>query len=331
LHGSVWLIFLYINIRYLENWLPTIGLHKSFWQVLGYSLIYLPLLFAAPYAHYFFFVPKFFLQKKYLFYTLFLLISFAAGSYLTAILDYIFIGHENQDWLLSNTHVWSRIPLLVLFTLLATWARMTEEVQKQQKKQQQLEQQQTAAELKWLKAQVNPHFFFNALNNIHSLVHLKDDKAGPTLVKLSEMMRYVLYESESKTVPLQHEIEYLLKYVDLQSFKERWKPKIKLSIGKLPSDIFVAPLLFINFVENAFKHCNLEEEKSFVSISIEVIEHKILFVCKNSVSDLVLKDATSGIGLENVKQRLQLLYPSRHVLEVKEEDAVFSVTLALNL
>jgi sensor histidine kinase YesM len=329
LHGIVWAIFFYLNVRYLQNWLPSVGLQMPLWQLILYSVLYVPLLFSVPYLHYFILLPRFYFRRKYGRYVLWLVISFIAGCYATSLLDSIFLMNKGQNWLMTAVHIWSRIPLLGLFTLLASWARMTEEMVRQQRRQQQLQQQQTEAELRWLKAQVSPHFLFNALNNIHSLVQMKSDAASPMIVKLSEMMRYLLHESNAERVPLDKEIEYVKNYIELQTQKQRWLPRVEFKQEGNISGMMIAPLLLINFVENAFKHSNLDEPDAFVHIRLTTAGATVLFEVRNSYPTGERKDETQGIGLTNVRQRLQLLYPGKHTLQISSKGGVYEVRLEL--
>jgi len=196
-----------------------------------------------------------------------------------------------------------------------------------------LQNENLLSEMKFLKSQVNPHFLFNALNNIYTLVLLKHDKAPAMLMKLSEMLRYMLYECNDERVPLNKEISYINNYIELQQLKTEGQQNIKIDIFGMDHNILIPPLLLIPFIENSFKHSKIEDtETGWVSISLDCSEKQIDFKISNSIPSIVLvKDKTSGIGLENAKRRLELLYPQEYKLQINETPQEFSVRLTINL
>lgn len=329
LHVMVWVIYYYLTIRYLQNWLPTIKLHKPLGGLMAYGLLAVPANFAIPYLHYSWLLQKYYFKRRYGWYIVALVLSVIAGCILTALVDTAFLWQDNQNWLMTGIHIWSRIPQLLMFILLATWARMSERLVQQQKKEQTLLQQQTEAELRWLKAQVSPHFLFNTLNNIHSLVHTKNEAAGPMLVKLADMMRYLLQDSNTPTVPLTKELEYIDNYITLNSMKQRWKSKIEYKVDGDIKGLQTEPMLLINFIENAFKHGNLDDDDAFLQIHIDVSPAELHCKVANSYRPNSRKDSTQGIGLKNVQQRLQLLYSNCHQLDIIDDGKVFTVLLTL--
>ncbi len=191
-----------------------------------------------------------------------------------------------------------------------------------------LERNKLQTELDYLKYQINPHFFMNTLNNIHALVDINTEKAKQTIVVLSKLMRYVLYESNKRTVSLSKEVEFLQHYVELMRIRYTDNVKIKLSVPDEVSDIKVPPLLFVTFVENAFKHGISYRYPSFVSIDLMIDNHEILFHCENS-NFSNSKDQYHGIGLDNVRKRLLLLYGERHSFVIEENASSFDVHLRI--
>lgn len=183
-----------------------------------------------------------------------------------------------------------------------------------------------ATELKLLKSQINPHFLFNSLNNIYTLTLLQDPKAPESLLKLSNMLRYMLYEAETDTVPLAREIAYLHNYINLMQLKNSRGLNIHVSLDDSQPNLLVAPLLFITFVENAFKHGRIEDlEHGFINIELLTEpDGTISFtVINNLPATAVTKDGVGGIGLDNLRKRLTLQYPGRHVLTTTTEGDVF--------
>lgn len=188
-------------------------------------------------------------------------------------------------------------------------------------------------EMKFLKSQINPHFLFNALNNIYSLAVLKSDKTAENLLRLSAMLRYVLYDCNAPMVPLKKEIEYLRNFIELSMLKDSRGLNVKVEIDKNHQDLMVAPMLFVPFVENAFKHSRIEDlQNGWIVIELKVDNRHVLLHVRNSLPESTFtKDSASGIGLENVRRRLELLYPKKHLLEVKQGSDYFDVVLELDL
>jgi len=196
-----------------------------------------------------------------------------------------------------------------------------------------LEKEKLNSELALLKNQVSPHFFFNTLNNIYSLIEVNQKDAQGAVLSLSKMMRYMLYESEHGDTKLSHEIGFMEGYIDLM--KLRMSERVKLTVD-FPSDYEdhdLPPLLFIPFIENAFKHGVSYQGKSFIDVSLRSDSKQITFITRNSIGTANgnAPSASSGIGLDNVRKRLALLYPGRHVLKTGEEGSVFTAELVIDM
>jgi two-component system LytT family sensor kinase len=187
-------------------------------------------------------------------------------------------------------------------------------------------------ELSFLRSQISPHFLFNILNNIVAMVRLKHDALEDTVVKLSSLLQYMLYETDEEKVSIQSETEYLRSYIDLQSLRFGNKISISTNLEVKESLFNIEPMLLIPFVENAFKHGYGMVENPEISISLFTQKDGLVFKVKNKYSEKEeIKDKTSGIGLNNVSRRLDLLYPKNHTLEISTQDGWFSVNLYLNL
>jgi two-component system, LytTR family, sensor kinase len=200
-----------------------------------------------------------------------------------------------------------------------------------QKLKAELVTQNKASELALLRSQVNPHFLFNTLNNIYSLVYKKSDEAPAAVMKLSSIMRYMLYDANSDMVPLEKEIEYLQSFIELQKLRQKEQDFVTINITGSPDDKTIAPMLLIPFVENAFKHGNKSGSSPGININLAIHPESIIFEVKNSVKTNlpVQKDASTGIGLHNIQRRLDLLYPGKHSLLITEDNALFNVKLIL--
>ena len=197
-------------------------------------------------------------------------------------------------------------------------------------------QQEKDAELKLLKAQLNPHFLFNTLNNLYGLSVIKSDKLPNLMLKLSDLLRYSLYDTKDRFVPLEKEIQYLENYISLEKIRLEDQTDISLSKKGAISDKIIAPMLLIVFVENAFKHLEISNDsKSRVEVVIEIINDRLIFSCSNSTDEMSgevsMESGKSGIGLENAKKRLSLLYPEKHQLIINRKENTYDVQLTLNL
>jgi two-component system, LytTR family, sensor kinase len=196
----------------------------------------------------------------------------------------------------------------------------------------QLSRQNLQSELALLRTQINPHFLFNSLHNIDTLILVNPEKASDSLIKLSELMRYTLYDADTEFIELSKEIDYINKYINLQELRLTNKSLISFTVEGSVESIKVAPMLFISFIENAFKHATDKEVEAGISIQFKITEHRILFNVTNAFDATKnrVKDETSGIGLENVRRRLELIYPNNHKLEISTKDNRYKVELTIN-
>jgi two-component system, LytTR family, sensor kinase len=201
--------------------------------------------------------------------------------------------------------------------------------------QTQLQANQLSTEIKFLKSQINPHFLFNTLNNLFSMAQSKgNDELADGISKLSGMMRYMLYDSNEETVPLSKEITYLEECITLNKLRYADEEVIvTFDQGGQIADTRIAPMLFIPFVENAFKHGVAIGQRAAIHIAIVVSGQKLIFTCVNTDYNFIRKMEMeiSGIGLENVKRRLELVYPGKHRLKINNEDGKFMVNLEIDL
>jgi two-component system, LytTR family, sensor kinase len=192
-----------------------------------------------------------------------------------------------------------------------------------------LENRNLRNELELLKSQINPHFLFNSLNNIDSLIRTSPEDASGSLITLSEMLRYILYDTNEDKVDLQKEIVYIKNYIKLQQLRFRDKDYVNASFPGNCNNILVAPMLFIPFIENAFKYSINMGALPVIDIYLECTEEKLLFSCKNYYKKEQFRQG--GIGLENTKRRLELLYPGKYDLKISDENPIFKVELSIRL
>lgn len=196
----------------------------------------------------------------------------------------------------------------------------------------QIEKHALERQLQYLKYQVNPHFFMNTLNNIHALVDIDPERAKASIVELSKLMRYVLYEGNNKLTPLSREVQFLRNYVQLMSMRYTGNVSISLDVPEVLPDSMLPPLLLVIFVENAFKHGISYRTKSFVEISLQPHGDRLLFSCRNSRPEIKHdENMKGGVGLSNVRRRLDLLFPDDYTLDIKETDDTYTVKLEIPL
>jgi len=271
-------------------------------------------------------IPRFLNRKKigiYIFLILFLMASFIAV-----------VNIFPRD---SGRHGFQRDNLFVIFPFLFIWAMstvywfVTDKISTEQLMKER-ENENLKTELSFLRSQVSPHFLFNVLNNMVAMARLKSDQLEPSLIRLSGLMRYMLYESDDTSVTLVREIEYVNSYIELQ--KIRFAKSLCIKVNMDPGDNqLIEPMLLIPFIENAFKHGTGTIEESVIDIYLKISEGLIDFRVKNRFNEAneEVKDRTSGIGLQNVIRRLNLLYDQKHILSINKENGWFSVSLQIKL
>ncbi len=189
-----------------------------------------------------------------------------------------------------------------------------------------------ASELALMKSQINPHFLFNTLNNIYSLANRHDDRALDAMVKLSGIMRYLIYDTQADRVSLEKEVEYLENYLELQRLRLRDPGSVKYTIDGEMGELEIAPMLLIPFVENAFKHGDKKAKVPAIKIELDVRSNRLIFNVRNSIPERVIeKDQTEGIGLSNLRKRLEILYQHRHKLKISDQNGIYQAYLEIKL
>lgn len=277
-------------------------------------------------------IKKFLRKKKYLYYILLSLclifLSLILNEYtFSTLTDYIF----SKYYIIS---AFSRIEVLlitIIYLLCYSALQMYDswlDLQKENHRMAELEKERISSKLDSLKAQINPHFLFNSLNVIYSLTLKNDENTADVTLKLSNVLRYVIYDSDKKLVSLLSEIEVIEQYIQIQKY--RIEEDVKISFEKnIERDIEVAPLLFLPLVENSFKHgVKSAIRNTFINISVKICDGKVVFLIENNNTDEVKsKSEKGGIGLANIKKRLELLYPEKHRFEIKNTDGTFNVLI----
>jgi two-component sensor histidine kinase len=224
------------------------------------------------------------------------------------------------------------VVLMALVASLALGVRMTMEWSKAEQEKAKMEAVASETELKNLKSQLNPHFLFNTLNNIYSLMSTDPGKAQESILELSKILRYVLYEDNQDKVPVNNELAFMRSYIDLMKLRLTDKVKLTVDIPETDSSMMLAPLIFMSLVENAFKHGVSQDEPSFIDISIKLQEGTVRCIVRNSNFPKADNDRSgSGIGIENLQKRLGLIYPHEHIYTHRVEGDVYVADLSISL
>lgn len=199
------------------------------------------------------------------------------------------------------------------------------------KRMRELEKQNLILQLEYLKYQINPHFFMNTLNNIHALVDINPEMAKSNIEAFSKLMRYVLYESDKPVASLSKELMFLRNYIDLMKIRYSEKVRITTDFPDVVTDKNVPTLIFIIFVENAFKHGVSYEQLSYIDVSLKTEGDNALFVCRNSIKPSDAETLKGGIGLANARKRLDLIYGNKYKLKTNSSECMYEVDLTLPL
>ena len=287
--------------------------------------------FCAFYFNYFVIIPFVFRRNKTIIYIVGILSAFLFFTFLRfgieEILFPIFLGFSNYNegttipyYIVDNFYWGSNA---VFISSLIWFLNYSFTVQKENKK---LTEEKKSAEVSLLKSQINPHFIFNTLNNIYSLVYQKSDKALPAIEKLGDLLRFSGKEITKDFIPLKNEIQYIESLVDLESLRFSSPEKVQLKINVENKNLQIAPMILIPFVENAFKHGDISSE--MIQISIENKGDEIHFQQSNKISTSK-KDISSGIGIKNVTQRLDLIYGENYSLKITSENGFYEINLII--
>ncbi len=279
-------------------------------------------------------IPKFLSQKNFMTYCLLLLAMVAVFTPIKVLLLYITYDEvDPKEFLIMN----QQYIFLLLFLIAggSTVLKIISDWQRHQRDRKDLETQRMQSEIKFLKSQINPHFLFNTLNSLYALTLKKSDKAPEIVIKLSEMMRYMLYECNERRVPLYKEVNYVQNYLDLEKLRQSGEAEILFEVEGSISDQYIAPLIFIPFLENSFKHgINHQLGDGYVHVKMKVMDDKLLMRIVNSkpaAPPMPVDKTSGGIGLVNVERRLNLLYLNQYKLDILDEPKEHIVELSLDL
>ena len=331
LHSLFW--FVWLLRSFYDIYTP--------WGING-ALIYVAVIFTTQlplvYFHLYFLVPQFLVRKRYILYILITAGCVIAYSYC----NHYLLSNVPENWLPDSMRLFiERLKpsydilegvIVVLLTYALKYTLIAFVTQNELLK---LQHEKLQLELNALKSQVNPHFLFNTLNNLYSLTLKNSAKSSEVVLKLSDIMRYVLYQSDEFKVPIQKELDFIQNYVELQRIRYNENYQIAFTINGNINGQIVAPLLLIDFIENAFKHgLDKRFNDGFVNIEIKIDQQELNFSILNSkghADDGSMLQNKNGIGLVNIKRRLELMYPGNYELYINDKNEDFEVTLKLKL
>jgi sensor histidine kinase YesM len=330
-HTLFWLVSYYILLRLFAS--------SGTLQKVDYiytALFHIPIVIGV-YINLFVIIPQLFYRNFFLLFilALFLLIAGTSGMnilFFNELVDYILPGYYFISYyefldILKFVLVYIAISSLLKFS--KSWFLLSDANQRLS----QLQKEKIETELKALKGQINPHFLFNSMNSIYSLALNRSEKTPEIILKLSDIMRYIIYEANTDFVDLSKEIDYLKDYIDLQKLRTDNRATIKFEIVGSLDKVKVAPLLFFPLVENSFKHgVKGSTGKSFINIELIVDNACIRFSIENNLGliDNVEKKEYKGIGLDNVKKRLEMTYPDKHEFSIIKNEDTFKVELKIS-
>lgn len=330
-HVGFWLL-------YIASWSLLLPSGISFWRDFLNATIILSFHIIISYFNNYFLIEWFLFRRKYLSYLASVSLSVTLMCFPLAIATYKYIPLTQE----SIQNIWTigffiSNFLMIMFTVLMTTSiKLFRNWYIKEQSNKELQKLNIESELKFLKSQINPHFLFNNLNNLYALTLKSSELAPDAVLKLSNILRFGLYESQKQKVPIEDDIQFVRDYIELEKLRLGDRTDIRLEVHGSTFGITIEPLLFINFIENAFKHgANPSLAKSFIHIDYIIdSEHNLLTFSISNTKPAVLneldKAKVGGIGLKNVQTRLNILYPSRHEIKIVDEKDKYTVTLILH-
>jgi len=330
LHASFWTVYISFFIYYLSSFQH--GPEVDWGRIFTVASIHMGAAMLISYLNYFYFLPNFLFKKKIVLFLTLFLVAFSAIVYSRINLERYWIdGFTHQEEYLYRPRfvvqvIFSHLSTVIFVSLLrfaADWLDL-ETTRKE------IEKEKLTAELNFLKAQVNPHFLFNTLNNLYYLAYSKSENTTVVIEKLSRMMRYMIYDSNYPHVQLSKEIEYMENYISLEKLRLSEKVKIQFLVNGDADAVQITPLILITFLENAFKHgVTSTSQESWIDAKLDCTGNHLKFVVINSKPAVSKADEKSGFGLQNVKRRLELSYPEKHKLKTQDLPGEYQVELDL--
>jgi two-component system, LytTR family, sensor histidine kinase AlgZ len=287
------------------------------------------------YFNYFVLLPRFLQRKKWIPYFIEFIVPFCIIVAARVLFQRLIVdGNTHQErYFYSSLFIIQTIVITLFIVVFIGFLRFVSEWFEFEAAKKEVENEKLTAELNFLKAQINPHFLFNTLNNLYYLAYSKSENTTEVIAKLSHVMRYMIYDSNHGRVPLSKEVEYMQNYISLEKLRLNNQIQIDFNVHGHIEQAMVAPLILITFLENAFKHgVTNTSHNSWVKVDISVDGHSLVYRVENSkVTKQHNEGEKSGIGLRNVARRLELVYPKRHELIVKDDPERYYIELKLSL
>ncbi|GHB61855.1 sensor histidine kinase [Persicitalea jodogahamensis] len=334
LHLSFWAVyfsFFFYQITYARH-NQDVVLSRAFLDASLHVLI----IAGIAYLNYYYFLSRFLKHKKAVRYLLEFLPPLVLAIFLHVYVKRLIYGgleSGRANFLYGERFLIQNTLSIVFIVVFIGMLRFAEDWFQLEARKKEIENEKLTAELRFLKAQINPHFLFNTLNNLYYLAFTQSPKTTEVIDKLSQMMRYMIYDSNHPKVPLNKEIEYMENYISLEKLRLDDKVPITFLVNGNPRGVMIEPFLFITFLENAFKHgVSTNADTCWVKAEITLAGKQCVYSVSNSrLPQKATEDEKSGIGLHNLRRRLQLGYPDRHELSVRDEADAYSVQLTLRL
>ena len=332
LHLSFWCVYLSFNLYQITMFQRARGFEWG--QLFASATVQLVFTVLIAYLNYFYTWPRFLKSKNILRYLVEFSIPFALLITARVHLHRLIVdGYTHQNEYFYSTFFIVQITAVTLFIVLFVgMLRFAVDWFEFESRKKEVENERLIAELNFLKSQINPHFLFNTLNNLYYLAYTKSENTTEVIAKLSQMMRYMIYDSNHPRVLLTKEIEYMQNYISLERLRLNDQIPIEFKIEGSPENVWIAPLIFITFLENSFKHgVSNNNANAWVKINIQLREKQCIYTVENSKALLVSNTEKSGIGLQNVTRRLELSYPGQYTMNVEDKADVYFVKLAIAL
>ncbi|MGE0077332.1 MAG: sensor histidine kinase [Bacteroidales bacterium] len=311
---------------------------NNFAKTFTIELAELPVKLMVVYTTLYYLMPIFLLKKRYNWFLILLFALLIAGGLLQRVVNFYItepiyfperlgFGYNKITFILTSI-----IGLSTVMTIPCT-AKLLKFWYTIQQRYQMLEKENLRAEIAFLKSQVHPHFLFNTLNSLYALTLKKSEKSPEVVMRLSDLMHYMLYDANQPLISLNKELEFIQNYISLEEIRFENRFKLNFSVNGNTQGCLIAPLILLPFVENSFKHgVNQVSKNGWLKFNLNVNEKLLTFTLENNTSlQASSTNAGEGIGLKNVKRRLDLLYPERYKLEIKKEEDNFKVFLQLKL
>lgn len=327
--------FLFWLLYFVFNFIRWGSYFNDYWYSFKSNLVEFPIHIVLVYINIFYLIPTFILSKKYYSYfiylTLLLAFSYTARTGLTYLLvtENIWPEAEGIQKAFTFNHIVAVVLGEIYVIALASVIKLTVEWITERKRNERLRELQLQSELNFLKTQIQPHFFFNTLNNLYALAIEKSSQTPEVILKLAEIMQYVLYDAKSTKISLLKEINYIHSYLELEKLRYGDAIKSTLKISGNINNISIPPLLFLPFIENCFKHGAKNNDITDLTINFEKINNELVFKVKNNFSPINTIAPKHGIGIKNVKRRLKLLYHDNFKLKTEIKNNMYTVKLKI--